>query len=95
MDDEQNLVTLVDQQGEEIQLTWHDSFEHDGKTYVVLLYPGTESEDQDEYDGEIMRLELDEHGEEVFCDLDDDELAAANEAWNSIVAAADAEEDPA
>ena len=82
------LIVLEDEDGNEIRVLFHDSFEVGDRTYAVLLDP----DDEDESDGALMRVELDEHGSEMFVPIEDDaEWDAAVAAW-AVIAAEDGEE---
>ncbi|QGG46723.1 DUF1292 domain-containing protein [Heliorestis convoluta] len=68
MDQEQeNIIILTDEEGNEIEFEELDRVEVDGKEYAVLL-PADDEEDE----AIILRVEL-EDGEEVFSHIEDDE----------------------
>ena len=72
-------ITAFDEDGNECEYLFVDSFELGGKTYAVLVRNLTCTED--EYDPFLMRIELDANNEEWFAELDDDERAAAEAEW--------------
>jgi uncharacterized protein YrzB (UPF0473 family) len=75
----ENVITLIDDEGNEIECEIIDAFEYDDKEYVVLL-PG------DEEDPFMLRVDKDENGEEVFAMIeDDDEFDEVSEAYNGLL----------
>jgi len=85
-----NLIVLVDEDGEETEFELIDSFEFNGKEYVVLL-PALnyeeENYDEDEEEEEeviILKVERNEKDEESFVNIEDeDELDAVFEEFKS------------
>ena len=74
---EVQLVTLIDEDGNEQEFEVIDIFEVEGKEYVAIALP----EDTEEADDEVMvfRLEVDEKtGEELLHDIEDDD------EWNRV-----------
>ena len=83
------LIVLEDEDGNEIEMLFLDSFELGGHTYAVLMEPDAEEQ---EGEGVIMRVELDESGNETFVDIGDDaEWAAAVAAWAEMADGEDGE----
>ena len=64
MDDK---ITLLNEDGEELEFIIDYKFECDGKTYVVLC------ENEDSEDAFLFKIEEDENGEMVLVEVDDDE----------------------
>lgn len=80
-----DLVVLVDENGEEVEFEHLDTIELNGNEYVILL-PVDDSEEEKDID-EVVILKL-EHGEEEdsFVSVDDDdELDAVFEEFKSRV----------
>lgn len=76
-----DIVVLLDENGEEVEFELLDTVELNGNEYVVLL-PIEESEDENDID-EVVILRI-EHGEEEdsFVSVDDDdELEAVFEEF--------------
>ena len=73
-DNNDNLVVLVDEDGQEQEFEHIDTFEYNDRTYVVLIpFDGAEDEkDEDEEEVVILRVEL-EGDEETLVSIDDDE----------------------
>lgn len=67
-----DIVVLVDENGEEVEFEHLDTIELNGNEYVVLL-PVSETEEEKEID-EVVILKI-EHGEEEdsFVSVDDDD----------------------
>ncbi len=64
-----DILTLIDEDGKEIDFAVECFLDVDGASYAVLI-PQSEAE-MDE--AVIMRLGKDENGEDVFFDIEDDE----------------------
>lgn len=68
-----NIVVLVDENGENVEFELLDTIEMDGNEYVVLL-PIEEGNDDGEADEVIiLRVEEGEDGEDMFITIDDEE----------------------
>lgn len=77
-----DLVVLVDENGEEAKFELLDTFEFNGSEYVVLL--PFEQEDDGSGMGEVVILKIDrsENGDDSFLTIDnDDELDAVFEQF--------------
>ena len=72
--DEQEVIVLTDEEGKELECIILDYLEVDSKRYVVIA-PVTEEEDseEDEIEVDILRVDADENGEEMFSVIEDDE----------------------
>ncbi|HHW49842.1 MAG TPA: DUF1292 domain-containing protein [Clostridiaceae bacterium] len=80
-----NIIVLVDEDGEETEFELIDSFEFNGNEYVVLLPAVSYEEDYDEEEEVvILRVERNENDEESFVNIeDDDELDSVFEEFKS------------
>ena len=67
-----DFITIVDEDGQEIELEVLDTMDYKGKTFMAFL-PADMEEDDPDYGMIILRSVLDEKGEEVFESIDDDE----------------------
>lgn len=85
-----DLIVLIDENGEEVGFDLLDSFELDGNEYVVLLPPdeSEENEETDDYDdveeAEVVmfKIEHTDDGEDVFVTIEDeDELETVFEEF--------------
>lgn len=75
-DYEVQLVTLVDEDGNEEEFEVIDIFQVKGKEYVAIALPEGEDDDDEVM---VFRLEVDEKtGEELLRDIDDDD------EWNLV-----------
>ncbi len=76
MDEERDdLVVLVDEDGEEVKFEHLDTIEMDEKEYVILIpYNENEEEDEDELQEEVIILRIDhsEDGEDSFVSIEDE-----------------------
>ncbi len=80
MEDRENTIVLTDEDGDEYEFTVIDVLDVDDKEYLVLLPP--EGEDAEVDEAVILRLEVDENGEEVLYDIEDDEeWDRVSQAW--------------
>ena len=71
-----NVLILVDEEDQEHPFEVIDMVEVDGSQYAVLV-PLEEGSDEDE--AIILKIVLDENGEEVLYDIEDDE------EWEKVV----------
>ena len=71
---EDNIVTLIDEDGSEVQLEHLDTLEISGGKYVFFV-PASEAADEDDDAEEVVvfRVEADENGEEVLAMVDDED----------------------
>ena len=70
-----NIITLNDENGEEINFEFLDLIEYEGEEYVVLL--PVEEDDDDEEAGEVVILKLEDtesEEEESYVSVDDEEV---------------------
>ena len=86
-----DLVTIIDDEGNEFELEVIESMDYNGQTYMAFL-PADMSEDDPDYGFILLRVVEDENGEEVFESIDDeDELQDVYERF--MVLLYDDEED--
>ncbi|MDI6618642.1 MAG: DUF1292 domain-containing protein [Clostridiales bacterium] len=79
MEENENIITLLDDDGKEIQCEVIDMFEFNEKEYAVLL----PEEEDDPY---ILRVDKDEDGNEVFAVIDsDDEFEKVADAYDELL----------
>ena len=75
MEEVDNIITLNNENGEEVKFEFLDLIELDDEQYVVLL-PMTEGEEED--DGEVVILKLEDTDEEAeeesYVSVDDEEI---------------------
>lgn len=62
----EDMITLLDEDGNEVECEVIDMFEFEDKQYIVLL-------PADQEDPYILRVEKDEDGSDVFAVIEDDE----------------------
>jgi len=69
-----NVITLVDEDGQEHRFDLLNVVELDEHRYAVMIPAGTTFEnDDDEEEAVIFRIETDADGEEVLVDIEDDD----------------------
>jgi len=66
-----DIVTIVDETGEEFSLEVLDTMDYNGKTYLAAL-PADMDENDPDYGLVILLCTEDENGEEVFDTIDDE-----------------------
>jgi uncharacterized protein YrzB (UPF0473 family) len=85
----EEIITLIDDNGEEKDFTVIDIIELDGSEYAILL-PVESEESEDEEDSEeaiILKFTQDEDGEDVLVDIeDDDEWEKVADTWEDMLA---------
>ena len=90
--DREDIVELVDEDGNEVRFEHLMTLENGGKSYICLV-PVEPMEDVAEDELVILRIETDDEGNDVYATIDDDEeLDAAFEKYLEI-AEADNEDD--
>ena len=73
-DERDDIVILVDENGDEVEFEHIDTIEMNGNEYVVLA--PLEEEDAEEHDEEeviILKIEHNEDGEDSFVTIEDDD----------------------
>ena len=83
-----DIIVLVDEDGEEMEFEHLDTIEMDGNEYVVLLPFDSYHEEDEEYEEEeeeevvILKIEYGDNGESSFVSVgDEDELNAVFEEF--------------
>jgi putative Holliday junction resolvase len=76
MSEENNVITLMDDDGNEHRFDLLNIVEVDDVRYAVMIPEGTDlessEEEEEEAEAVIFRIEADEKGEEVLVDIEDD-----------------------
>ena len=81
---EADTIVLRDEEGEEHEFMVVDFLEVGEREYVILLPLDDEVE---EGEAVVFRLDVDDQGEEVLCEIEDDEeWEAVEKAWEKAVA---------
>ena len=69
-----DFITVTDEDGNEMELEFLDTLEHQGQTYMAFFPTVEEGADEDSEDyGLIILKVLEENGEEILSTLDSDE----------------------
>ena len=80
-----DFITIIDDDGAEIELEVLDTMEYNNQTFVAFL-PADMDENDPDYGIIILRSVLDENGEELFESIDDeDELQDVYEHFSRIL----------
>jgi uncharacterized protein YrzB (UPF0473 family) len=88
-----NYLTIEDENGDTFELEVLDTFEVAGQEYMAALPADMEETDPD-YGMIILHALTDEHGEDVFEDVEDEEeLQAVYEAFMNFLFADEDEEE--
>lgn len=91
-----DLVVLIDEDGEEVEFEHLDTIEMNGSEYVVLL-PADESEEEEDQEIDeviILKIEHNAEGEDSFLTVEDeDELNAVFEEFRQRMEEYDCEEE--
>ena len=89
--EQENLIELVDEDGQSVAFEHLMTLEHEGHSYICLV-PAEPMEDVEEDELVIMRIDTDEEGNDYYTTLDDeDELEAV---YNSYLEIAEADDEP-
>ena len=69
-----DFITLTDEDGNEVELEFLDTLEHNGQTYMAFFPAVEEGADEDSEDyGLVILKVVEENGEERLSTLDSDE----------------------
>lgn len=68
-----DILTLTDDEGNENQFEIIGSHELDGVTYMALVPYDEKGEDREEAEYVILKMEIDDEGDEVLVTIDDDD----------------------
>ena len=85
-EDEMEVLVLVDDENQEHEFELIGELDVDGQNYKVLIPLDEEESDEEEEEVLILKSILDENGEEVFVDIDDDEeWEKVADAWDEAL----------
>lgn len=74
----EETIILTDEEGKEHEFNLIDVITVDGEEYAIL-------QPVDEDDAIILRFDVDENGEEILCDIEDDEeWEKVADAWQEM-----------
>ena len=93
--EENNIIELVDENGEAVEFEHLMTLEHEGDYYIVLMAPeAEEGAEPSEDEGEVLILKIEkdpETDENIYVTVEDEEVSQA--VFNQFVAMMDEEED--
>ena len=84
-----DFVTLIDEDGNEVEFEHIDTVEYEGVTYLAII-PAELSVEEDA-EVVIMQVVTDENGEELLEGVEDDDIADA--VFNIVMERAEAEDE--
>lgn len=87
---ESNVVELTDEEGQTTSFEYLTTIEHKGDSYVVLLAP-QEEENDEEGEVVILKIQQDENGEDTYVSCESDEVE--QEVFELFMEELDEEED--
>ena len=86
-----DFITIIDDDGNEFELELLDTIDYNGESFCAFL-PTDMEEDDPDYGLIILRLVVDENGDELFESIDeDDKLQEVYEMFMTIFEAEDDE----
>lgn len=72
--EDEPIIVLIDEKGNEVNFEILDSIEHNGKEYIITI--PQEGEEESETDGEVVILKVEKQNEEdVYVTVDDEKEA--------------------
>ena len=90
--DQEAIVELVDDEGNEVAFEHLMTLEHNGAYYIVLMAAeDLANEEDDEGEVLILKMDKDENGEDCYVTIDDDDEAQT--VFDKFVAALEEEDD--
>lgn len=79
-ENEDELIELIDDDGNSTMFEHIVTIEYNGDAYIMLVEESVldyaEENGVDELDAVVMKIEQDEDGQDIYTDIEDDELAA-------------------
>lgn len=78
----EDVITLIDEEGEEHEFTVLDILDVDGTEYAILV-PVDDEEPEDEV--VIFKFTEDDEGNEILVEIEDDEWEKVADAWQEKV----------
>lgn len=86
IDESPEVLTLIDEDGEEQDFAILDIVELEGSRYAILLPLDEEGEEEDEGEAIILKYAKDEEGNEILVDIEDDEeWERVADAWEEMI----------
>ncbi len=80
VDDLDNIIELVDEEGNTFNFILIEAFEVEGQKYAVLM-----PEEEDTEEALVLKIEVDENGEEVLYEIEDDEeWSMVAQVWDAM-----------
>ncbi|AGL02080.1 DUF1292 domain-containing protein [Desulfoscipio gibsoniae] len=93
MPEQDEIITIVDEENNEHDVMIYDIVELDGNRYAIVVPLIDDEEDvedpDDEGDGDafVLKIEQDEDGEDILVEIDDDEWEKVRDACMEVLEA--------
>jgi uncharacterized protein YrzB (UPF0473 family) len=72
--EQDEIITLIDEEGNESDALIYDILELDGKKYAIVIPVIDEEDDEDEEAGAyVLRIDQDEDGDDILVEIEDEE----------------------
>lgn len=85
-DEDQEVIVLTDEEGNEHEFTLIQTLEVDNKDYAILLPNGAGDNDEEEEAAIILRIDQDENDEDVLVEIEDEEeFERVADAWEELL----------
>lgn len=81
MTQDDNIIVLIDEDGNELNFEYLDTIEYEDNEYVVLTPAENENEDDDELRVEILRIESIDDEDSFVVEEDEEKLEAVFEIF--------------
>lgn len=81
MTQDDNIIVLIDEDGNELNFEYLDTIEYEDNEYVVLTLAENENEDDDELRVEILRIESIDDEDSFVVEEDEEKLEAVFEIF--------------
>ncbi|MGB9905496.1 MAG: DUF1292 domain-containing protein [Desulfotomaculales bacterium] len=84
--EEKDVLTLIDEEGQEQDFAILDLVELEGSRYAILLPLDEEGDEDEEGEAIILKYARDEEGNEILIDIEDDEeWERVADAWEEMI----------
>ncbi len=94
MPEQDEVITIIDEENNEHDVIIYDILELDGQKYAIVVPLADDEEDEDdledfedEADGDafVLKIAQDENGEEILVEIDDDEWEKVKDACMEVL----------
>ncbi|WP_337833544.1 DUF1292 domain-containing protein [Desulfotruncus arcticus] len=78
--EQDEIITLVDEDGNEHDAIIYSIVEFDGKNYAIVIPVGEEEEEEEEAEAFVLRIDQDDEEGEILVEIDDEEWEKVKDA---------------